>query len=221
MSKAILFGIFWWITGNPFIALLLLFILIYVLDRRYIGVMPNLFKPLQLSSRLGKVRQELSLNPHHASLKLEAARILIEKRRYEEAAALLDEILGVMDDSAEVWFESGLCKLKLGRLAEGEEDMLKALELNPRVRYGEPFLRLGEAFADVDRDKALAYLHQFRDIHSSSCEAYFRLGKVLSRMGRPDEAKSAYREAVHIYRSLPKYKRKSERRWALKAAMKR
>lgn len=221
MSKAILFGVLWWITGNPIVALLLLLVLIYILDRRFIGFMPNLLKPLQLSKRLRKAREELALNPHNASLKLEVARILVEKRRYREASELLDGIIEVMDDSAEVWFESGLCKLKLGDLAEGERRMQKALSLNPRVRYGEPYLRLGEAFADHERDKALDFLHKFRDVQTSSCEAYYRLGSVLHRMGRGEEAKKAWREAVEIYRALPKYKRKSERRWAYKAMMKR
>lgn len=221
MSKAILFGALWWITGNPIIAFIILLILIYAVDRRYLGFLPNLFKPLQLSNRLRKARQELALNPHNTSLKLDAARILIEKRRYMDASELLDSILEVMDDSAEVWYESGLCKLKLGELAEGERRMLKALELNPRVRYGEPYLRLGESFAASDRDKALRFLRRFQDVHSSSCESYYRLGNVLARMDRKEEARDAYREAVQIYRSLPKYKRKSERIWAIRAAMKR
>jgi len=188
-------------------------IVLYFLDRRFIGIFPNVFKPFQLSRRLRRVRQELSLSPHHSSLKLEAARILVEKRRYAEAIVLLDELISLVSDSAEVWFEAGRCRLKLGDLIVGESQILKALHLNPRVRYGEPYLRLGEAFADVDQNKALKYLRQFQDIHSSSCEAYYRLGLLLEKMGQKDQAKQAYGEAMTIYQSLPKYKRKQERRW--------
>lgn len=194
-------------------ALLVLMIVFYFLDRRYLGIFPNLFRPYQLSRRLRKVRQELALGPHNASLKLEAARILVEKRRYAEGMVLLDDLIHIMSDSAEVWFEAGRCRLKLGDLSIGEAHILQALQLNPRVRYGEPYLRLGEAYADVDQNKAIQYLRQFQEIHSSSCEAYYRLGIVLEKMNQKGQAKQAYEEAMTIYQSLPKYKRKSERRW--------
>lgn len=145
----------------------------------------------------------------------------MEKRRYSEAMVLLDELIRVMNDSADVWFEAGRCRLKLGDLSVGEAHMLQALQLNPRVRYGEPYLRLGDAFAAVDQIKALSYLRQFQEIHSSSCEAYYRLGLILESIDQKDQAQLAYGEAITIYQSLPKYKRKSERRWAWLARRKK
>lgn len=221
MGKFVGFGLLLWLTGNPFVAILLLLLILYVLDRRFVGIFPSITRPLQIRSRLRKIRQELRLNPHHASLKIEAARILIHLKRYAEARGLLDEVLKQVDDSAEVWFEAGLCRLKQNQLSEGESMILKALDLNGRVRYGEPYLRLGEAYAEKDREKALSYLRSFGEIQSSSCEAYYRLGVLLSSMGKTAEAKQAFAEAVEVYRSLPKYKRKSERRWALLSGMKR
>ena len=213
MTKLFVFGFLYWFFGNPFVALLVLMIILYVIDRRYVGMFPNIFRPFQLSQRLRRVRQELELRPYHASLKFEAARILAEKRRYTEAMVYLDELIPVMNDSAEMWYEAGHCRLKLGDLNTGESHILHALHLNSRVRYGEPYLRLGEAFADTDQMKALQYLREFQDIHSSSCEAYYRLGIVLELIGQNDQARQAYKEAITIYDSLPKYKRKSERRW--------
>lgn len=221
MSKMLGFGFLWWLTGNPFVAFLILLVLLYVLERRFVGLFPSVTRPFRIRRRLRKIRQELALNPHHNSLKSEAARILIELRRYREARRLLDEALEQVDDSAELRVDAALCRLKLGELAEGEALMLEALEMNPRVRYGEPYLRLGEAFAEHDREKALGYLRKFGDLQSSSCEAYYRLGLLLQKTGKPEEAKDAFREAVETYRSLPRYKKRSERRWALLARMKR
>jgi tetratricopeptide (TPR) repeat protein len=220
LTKLLIFGFLFWLIGNPFVALIVLMFIIYMLDRRYIGIFPNVIRPFQSSRRLRKVRQELFLSPHNTSLKVEAARILVEKRRYADAIILLDELIQVVDDSAEIWFEAGQCRLKLGDLNIGESHILKALMLNPRVRYGEPYLRLGEAFANVDQTKALHYLRQFQDIHSSSSEAYYRLGQILEKMDQKDQARRAYQGAANIYRTLPKYKRKSERRWAWLSALK-
>jgi tetratricopeptide (TPR) repeat protein len=217
LGKFLIFSLLWWLTGNPFIAILVLLAILYVLDRRFVGLTPSFLKPYRRSRRLSAVRRELESRPHDTRSKLEAARLLMEKKKYREALGYLEQVLPVMDESAEVLVEIGICKLKTGETAEGEKAILQGLELNPRVHYGEPYLRLAEAFKTEDPNKALRYLEQFRRVHSSSCEAYYRLGQLYELMGRKEDAKAAYEETARIYRGLPKYKRKSERRWALLA----
>jgi tetratricopeptide (TPR) repeat protein len=221
MGKIIGFVLLWRLLGNPILALLVLFVILYLLDRRFIGIMPSFVKPFKRSRKLSRLRQELSASPHNTSGKLEAARLLIERKKYKEALDYLEQVRPIMDDSPEVIYETGFCKLKLGDIAEGERLVLQSLGMNPRLKYGEPYLRLGETFALTDPDKAIGYLVQFRTVHSSSCEAYYRLGKLYTQLGRGAEAKDAFRETVQIYRGLPKYKRRSERKWALLAKLQR
>jgi tetratricopeptide (TPR) repeat protein len=221
LGKFFLFPLLWWLTGSPFVAIVILLVILYVADRRFIGLTPSVTRPFQLSRKLAQLKNQLRLSPHDTSLKLEIARTHIEKTQYREAAPLLEEILSKYSDSADASFALGLCYLKTGRLEEGERLMLQAVRLNPRVGYGDPYLRLGEAFADVDPDKAIGYLQQFRAANSSSCEAYYRLGNIYSRLGRVAEARDAFREAEQIYRSLPRYKRRSERKWALLARLRK
>ncbi|MFE5318989.1 tetratricopeptide repeat protein [Paenibacillus sp. NPDC056579] len=220
MSKILLFFVLTMLTGSPIIAIIILLIVFYALERRFIGLTPSLFKPFQRARRLSKLRQELRLNPHLTTAKLDTARILIERKQFREAAGLLTEIMAVMEDSAEVRAELGICKLKLGEVQEGERLLLEALEMNPRIKYGEPYLRLAEAWADTEPDKAIRYLETFGTVNSSSCEAYYRLGELYNRLGKKEEARRAYRETVELYRGLPKYRRRFERRWALLARLK-
>lgn len=220
MRNIFVFALLWWLIGNPFIAIIILFVVLYWLDRKFLGLSPSITKPFRQNRRLSQLRQELRLQPHQTSAKLEAAYLLIGKKKYREALSYLEEIEPMMEESADVQFGIGLCRLKLGELESGERSMLRSIELNPRIRYGEPFLRLGEAFAESKPDQALAYLEQFREVHSSSCEAYYRLGQLYDRLGRRQEARQAYAETLDIYRGLPKYKKRSERRWALLARMK-
>lgn len=220
MSKIFAFGFLWYLTGNPFIALLILLAILYVLDRRFVGLTPNIFRPFQLGRKASRLRQDLHANPHNTSAKLELARILIERKKYGEAVPYLEQTIAVMEDSADVHAELGLCRLKLGDLAGGEQLMLRALELNPRVKYGEPYLRLGEALAGVSPEKAAAYMERFREVQSSSVEAYYRLGQLYDKLGRAADAKRSFREALDIYRGLPRYSRRQQRRWALLARFK-
>ncbi len=220
MSKLFIFPLLWWLTGNPLLAIILTVAVIYVIDRRYVGLFPDVTKPFQTAKRLAQLKQSINLNPHNNSEKLEMARILNGKKRYAHAKKVLEGIAAAMEDSAELWFELGSCELALGNLQTGEQHMQRALKINPRVAYGEPYLRMGEAFAKHDTAKALSYLRKFGEVQSSSCEAYYLLGQLYRRIGQQDEAAEAFREVLNIYRILPKYKKKSERRWAMLARLK-
>jgi tetratricopeptide (TPR) repeat protein len=220
LSKFFLFALLVYITGNPFLALIVLLVILYALDRRFIGLSPSLTRPFRLSRKMSRLQQDIKLSPHDTSAKLELARVYIEKKRYGDAGVLLDSILPVMDQSADVHFELGLCRLKLGKLEDGRRLMEQALELNPRVRYGEPYFRLAEALAPSSPAEAVHCIERFREVQSSSCEAYYRLGRLYEAMGRKEDAKAAYREVRVVYRSLPAYSRRLQRRWAVLAAWK-
>lgn len=220
MSKLLGFGLLWYIFGNPIVALIVLLLILYVVDQRYVGMLPSLLRPLKVSRRISQLKQELRLNPHFTSGKLELARLLIEKKKYEEARQLLEDAKSRMEDSADLHAELGLCYLKQGDLDRGEAMMKQALDINPRVKYGEPYLRLAEAYMDTNPNAALQYLDQFRTVNSSSCEAYYRLGQLYQKLGQQQEAKQAYRETKQLYRSLPRYSRRLQRKWAILARLK-
>lgn len=219
MKIGLLFGLLWILLGNPFVAVIVLLIVLYLLDRRFVGMTPSLTKAVARNRRLRKALQEIRERPFDISAKQEAARIYMDKKRWKDALTLLEHILPNMEHSAEVLCDIGICKVKTGDRAEGERNILQALEMNPRVRYGEPYLRLAESFAPVDSERAIAVLEQFRQANSSSCELFYRLGRLYETLNRKQEAKQAYREAADVYRSLPKYRRKTERRWVLLAAL--
>ncbi|AIQ46847.1 hypothetical protein R70723_13910 [Paenibacillus sp. FSL R7-0273] len=203
--------------GNPFLALIVLLLILYFLDRRYVGILPSLGKPFRRSRQMSKLRTTISLNPNDVSAKFELARLLIERKRYSNAKELLLQISDRYEQSAEYWVELGYANLKLGMLPEGEAQMLQGLELNRRAQYGQPFLRLAEIFRNVDQDKALRYVTEFQEIQTSSSEAYYLAGSMYKALGRNDEAKRAFEESIAIYRSLPKYKKRQERGWALRS----
>ncbi|MDB5054100.1 MAG: repeat-containing protein [Bacilli bacterium] len=217
MTKLFIFFGVMYLTGSPIIAVLVLLAILYFIDRRFIGLTPSITRPLKRNRRLSQLKQELFTQLHNTSGKLEAAWLLIEKKKYREALVYLEEVRLVLDDSADALYAYGLCYLKLGDLALGEKWMLQSLELNPRVKYGEAYLRLGEALSIVEPERALAYLQKFREMQSSSCEAYYRLGQLYRRLRRVDEARNTFAETLLIYRTLPRYKRRTERRWAILA----
>jgi len=217
MAKFFIFLLLWRLLGNPFVAILVLLAVLYLLDRRFLGFTPSFLKPLRRRSRIARLRRELALSPNDTSAKHELARLLLERRDYREARKVLEPLSDILESSAEYWDDLGNALIHTGEPERGEDAVIRALELNPRVKYGEPYLRLAELHAAKDRDKALRCLEAFRDIHSSSAEAHYRMGVLYRDMGRPAEAKAAFREALDVYRSLPRYKKRQERKWALRS----
>ena len=216
MGKFLIFSLLWWIVGNPFIAILILLVVLYLLDRRFLGLSPSLTKPLRRRSRIAKLRQQLLLNPNDIAAKHELARALLERKSYRDARSTLESMGDVMTDSAEYWDDLGTALLYSGEAERGAEAIEQALSINPRVKYGQPYLRLAKLHGDQGRSQeAIRYLEAFRDIHSSSSEAYYKLGLLYLGLERKAEAKQAFDEAVLIYQSLPRYKKRQERRWAL------
>lgn len=217
MFKILGFLMLYRLVGNPFLALIVLLVILYFLDRRYVGIFPSISKPFRRSRQISKLRTTITLNPNDVSAKFELARLLIERKRYSESKELLLQITDRYEQSAEYWVELGYVNLKLGLLPEGEAQMLQGLELNRRAQYGQPYLRLAETFRNVDHDKSLYYVSQFQEIQSSSSEAYYLAGSMYKALGRNEDAKRAFEESTAIYRSLPKYKKRQERVWALRS----
>jgi len=221
MSKIFLFSILWWLLGNPFLALLVILVIVYLLDRRFVGISPSLVRPLRRMSRIRQLRRQVAGSPSDMSSRYELARLLIERKRYREALEWLEQIGHAYEDSAEYWDDLGTCQLYTGQQAIGEQHILKALTMNSRVKYGEPYLRLASESIGTDQEKAMHYLEQFRSIQSSSCRAYYMLGMLDRSLGRTEAARSAFDEGIAVYRSLPKYKKRSERGWAFRSWLRR
>lgn len=181
---------------------------------------PSLTKPIQVLRRTAKLKQELDLNPHHTGNKQELARIYIDKKQYQQALPYTEDVYHKIPESSEALYDWGLCLLKTGSIEKGEQLILEALNQDPMLKYGEPYLELGEVFNRCDVQKGLYYLEKIPSIHSSSVETYYRLGNHYQQLGRSADAKEAFKEAISIYRSLPKYLRRKQRRWMILSRLK-
>jgi tetratricopeptide (TPR) repeat protein len=221
MLKFSLFVMLFWLFGNPFIAIIVLLILLYVLDRRFVGITPSFVKPLKRISRIKKLRQQINQSPNEVSAKHELARLLIERKKYKEALQWLEPLQNTLEDSAEYWDDLGIGYLHNGDEERFAASTLHGLKLNPRVKYGAPYLRLAAYYSNGRAEQALAYIRDFQTINSSSCEAYDQLAAIYKKLGNNQEARNAIDEGLRIYRMLPRYKKRQERKWAVRLYFKK
>jgi protein O-mannosyl-transferase len=84
-----------------------------------------------------------------------------------------------------------------GRIDEGMEYCLKAVQMNPN--FSESLNNLGVAFADKGQlDAAIENYRKAIQINPDFSESLNNLGVALAASGRPDEAMENYRKAIKI-----------------------
>ena len=208
------------ITSSPLLALVLILLIFYAIDRRYIGLLPSLTKPLQQWRRISALNKQLTMNPHDSPLRLELAQVYMARNHFQQALGLLENLPASMKESADVLYDTGACYLSLGDIQVGKTMVLRALSLNPDLRYGEPYLKLATALMPRDPARALEYLQEFQTHNRSSCESHYRMAQLQEQFGAHDAARDAWRQCLETYRILPKFRRRADRRWALLARLK-
>ena len=213
--------LFWILTmlfGNPLIAILIIIAFYVAVDIRYFGITRSLIGLVRDETTIRDLKQQVALNPGNAAALKDLGRLCVRKRRYQTASHYLEQAIPRMEDSDEANYFLGMAYLKIGREEEGLARIQKALSLNPRLLYGEPYLRLGEYYLDHDkRAEALTLLNHFKEIHSSSSEGFYQLGRLYLKLGDHEKAHEMFRKANEVFKMSPWYKKKIDRPWAWKA----
>jgi tetratricopeptide (TPR) repeat protein len=218
MGRFFLFALLTWITGNPLLAILILIALSvpgWWAGSRYAW---RLKRQVRAWGEAGRLRRSLVVNPHDVKARTELGAVLTRQGRFREARAELEQAMPRAEDLPEANYSLGLCLLHDGQTEKGRELVEKALALNPKFGYGEPYLRLGDFHSQRGEwpDAAERY-RQATAIHGSSVEGWFKLGQALQHLGQRDEARAALQEAIASYRTAPWYRRGEDRPWYRRA----
>ncbi len=214
MSRFLLFALLAWITGSPLLALVVVIALAvgsWWAGSRYAWRLGQRIRGWGEAGRLSRI---LAVNPHDAKARSDLGVLLVQHARFAEGRRELEQAFPRVEDLPEANYALGLCLLHDGEAARGVSLIERALGLNPKFGYGEPYLRLGDFQSEREEWEAAADRYrQATGIHASSVEGWYKLGHALERLGRQDEARAAAREALASYRTAPWYRRSEDRPW--------
>jgi tetratricopeptide (TPR) repeat protein len=193
----------------------LLVVVVGFLARRWL---PDPFLFLRYQSRIGSLQTEVSANPGNATARRDLARIWLEKHRPRRALPLLAEALARDPEDKELHYLQGLAELAAGQHAAAVETFIALVQRDPSFRYGEAYLRAGDALIALERwDDADDALERFARINSSSIEGRYKRARVKGARKDADGRRAAVRDLREVWRALPSFQRRHQLGWYLRA----
>lgn len=172
-----------------------------LLLRRFIPAPGALFKMFSRSRRL---RAQVSLNRANITARRDLAVIYLDGLRPRAAIPLLEEGLKLSPNDAELLYLLGLALHRARRHEEALPSLVRAVEIDARVRYGLPYLVAGDALAALGRwEQALDAYEHYVDGNSSDVSAYNRLARAHANTGDAKAAREALYEGLRTWGMLP------------------
>jgi tetratricopeptide (TPR) repeat protein len=143
--------------GNSILALIMISIIYLLIDRQFIGLFPDFLKPFKRSGRIKALEEQVKLNPADVNAYRELGLSYLEGKKYSRAVHNFEKCLPKMDEYADIHFYLGKTLYFLGEKEKSQQEILKALNINPKVGYGEPYIYLLEYAINSASDKIEEY----------------------------------------------------------------
>lgn len=180
---------------------LLLGLLVLLLFSRFLPS-PNAL--VGLLGRARRLRAQVEINRANITARRDLAVIYLEGRRARSAIPLLEEGLALSPNDAELLYLLGLALDRAGRHEESLPRLVRAIEIDARVRYGLPYVAAGDALAALGRwEEALDAYERYLGTNTSDVSAYTRLARARARTGDAKGARDTLTEGIRTWGVLP------------------
>jgi tetratricopeptide (TPR) repeat protein len=191
--------------------LIMLIVPIGFVARRWL---PDPILYLRRAGRISRLRAVVQANAADVLSRRQLAMLYLEQRKPVAALPLVDAALAREPESAELLHLRGLCLLGARRWDDAIAAFIATLQVDPRFRYGEPYLKIAEALAPLGRWKdAEESLEHFVAIHGSSLEGRVKQAHARERLGDRPGSDALKIEARSVYAQLPPFQRRRQFLW--------
>lgn len=205
-----------WLLQYPW---LLAGLVLFFLLRRHI---PDPWVWVRTAGRIRGLRAQIDANASNATARRDLARIYLERRRSRAASRLLDEALKRDPKNAELLFLQGLARHRSGDSQGALEPVVAAVDIDPGVGFGEPYLVAGDALAALGRlEEAEDAYERYVDSNTSSIQGLLKLARVRKARRDSTGARRALGEALSTWTQLPRFRRRQELSWWVRAQVAR
>ncbi|HXU68936.1 MAG TPA: tetratricopeptide repeat protein [Polyangia bacterium] len=196
---------------------LLAAVVVVWLSRRWL---PDPYLYFKHAGHVRRLKAEIAHNAENATARRDLAKIWLAKKRPRRAIVLLEEARRRDRDSAELPLLLGTALYGAGRADEALPLLVEAAGKNERQMYGEAYLVAGKALRALGRfAEAEDAFARYLAINSSSVEGRVLLACVRRELKDAAGAKAATREALETFAAVPRFRRRAELKWYVRARL--
>lgn len=208
-----------------FVYYIALMLLAFVLQRpplllgivAFLLLRPFLPDPVLLLRTWGRMRalnRQISANPANVTARRDLAMLWLERMRPGRALELLEEADKRDPNNPEILYLMGLARFRSGDAEGALAPIVRAVDVDPRVRFGDPYLVAGQALLKLQRfSEAEDALDRFVSANSSSVQGYYLLAKSRAEQDDRDGTRKALAEARSTFWLLPGRKKREQLGW--------
>lgn len=168
---------------------------------------PFLPSPAALARLFGRARSlraQVAVNRANITARRDLAEIYLDGRRARAAVPLLQEGLALAPNDAELLFLLGLALHRSGKHEAALDPLVRAVQVDARVRYGAPYAAAGDALSALKRwDGALDAYEHYQADNSSDVSGYMRLARAHAMTGDRSGARAVLHEGIRTWSVLP------------------
>jgi tetratricopeptide (TPR) repeat protein len=214
MNKFFIFVLLSYITRSPLLVLVIMLLVLFFTERRFVGILPDVFEPWRRAKRIRQLKKDIAINPANADSYLELGESYFRQGKYGKALSFLENASGKMAGHPLFHFLLGASYYNSGRGKQGKEEIEKAIRANPKANLGEPHLYmvricLEEKQPDENVEQAFSQLLLY-----GTPRIFYQAGRSLLAANDRERARRLFRETIESYEACHGALRRSYRRWA-------
>jgi tetratricopeptide (TPR) repeat protein len=154
--------------------------------------------------RVGRLREQVRLNRANITARRDLATLYLTLLRPRRALPLLEAGLSLSPGDPELLYLHGLALHRAGRHDEALARLLSAIEKDPRLRHGDPYVVAGDTLLALRRwDDAADAFERHLDFSSSDVATHTRLARAYLGKGEAAEARKWLTAGIRTWHALP------------------
>jgi tetratricopeptide (TPR) repeat protein len=205
------------LTGNPLLALVIMLLIFFFAERRFIGILPDFFEPLRRANRVRQLHKEVEVNPANGEAYLELGETYFRQGKYGQASSFLENASNKMAGHPLFHFYLGASYYHLGKIEEGKKEIEKAVQANPKAISGEPYIYLIRIFLEEKQPDA-AIEHAYKQLlFYGSPRTFYQASKLFLGANDKVRASRLFRETLDNYEACRGSLKRLYRKWAIRS----
>lgn len=202
---------------NPVVTLVLVAIIYIILDRKYIGVLPDFIQPLRRWQRIRELKQTAQSSPSPGLIYYELGAMQVENDSMEDGRRSLEKAHDMIADHPDIEYYLGVARIRTGELDAGKTALEYALSLNPKIKYGFPYVYLLEY--SLKRQESPEQIEKYLEkiYENENPQLFYTAGIAFQQAGDRERATEMFRQVQASLKRCPTFLKKQYRYHAIKA----